>query len=218
MQISFNGIKNITADYYRQDEKIGSYNLSMQLTNDENGNDLDEYRKLLKEHPDSYKLAHPYDDSFIYLAHTKDEDTGTYYQFTDINNSLWEIAAETDDQEHKINDKILPMFTFINKLTQKICNMPKKDFVYDEECNYIEKIVACLNPYLHNEVGEQFQTSEEEFAYIYNEEGMHGHPYSSYTDLEILNEITKIKDIKRCAKEINKGVHEQMCEYFDVQS
>ena len=220
MQISFNGIKNITAIYKPQNEKNGIFTLSMQLTNDENGNDLDEYRNILKKHPNSNKFAHPYDNRFINLNLIKDDSDGIYEKDTYINEYRWEINPGPEDQEHKINDKILPMFTFINKLTQKIYNTPEKEFVYDEEFINIKKIVAFLDLSLLNEATERFQTPEEQFEYIYNETyfpySQHS-PYRRYTDSEILNQITNIQDIKKCAKEINKGIHEQMCEYFDVQ-
>lgn len=125
MNISFHGVKNTGSYHYtrKSTEMIpaGRYvmilpkgrrtNIHVELNN-QNGNDLDEFRDILEKYPNYHNKTAL---NFVY-DYMEDEKTGAKQHFYTINNNLVEM-----------NDKNLPVLSKIFKLMKKISTMDKEE-------------------------------------------------------------------------------------------
>lgn len=120
--ISFTGISNIAQCEFRRTPRTFSKSLSMILKDDFNGKDLTEFKSVINKITDN-------------PAYFKNEDTPNLLNienFADetgrglfVNGSLVEL-----------NDKNLPMFSYLAKLTKRIAKMPEKEMVVNRD--YVE--------------------------------------------------------------------------------
>lgn len=119
MNISFSGIRNTSCVVERDDadSNITTRYLNTQLKDDENGNDLMDYKKLISNHK---TFQNPYYSNFVNIACISNSGANVFM----LNGH---IIPETDEY--------LPLFSFIAKLTEKITNAPEKTFVNDR--NYL---------------------------------------------------------------------------------
>ncbi|MBP3924516.1 hypothetical protein J6E39_04670 [bacterium] len=115
MQVSFNGIKNVSSMIYKRDSYT-QYAVSAQLTNDESGNDLDEYKKLLDILPQD--ASHYNDSRFIRLSYFAP------YDIIFFNSHAIELTKD--------EIKNLKMCDYIAKINNKIMNKPINDFKIEE--------------------------------------------------------------------------------------
>ena len=87
-------------------------------------------------------------------------------------------------------DEYLPLFSYIAKLTEKISNIPEKDFVNDRNymiSNYVDYALL-----LDRKLSTELKT-----------------PVANYLD-----KVHNPKSIKLCAKRINKSMQDTMINYF----
>lgn len=174
-QISFTGIYNIASVEFLK--KYPSESLSMTLKNDFNGKTLDEFKKLVKKSEISDFINPKYKD-LLNIEKVSNEMSGKDEFF--INGSSLEC-----------NDKNLPIFTFIAKLTRKIVNMADKDFVVNQDYK----------------------------NYCADETLIAGSKISSFCDTSAANFFDQFFDktnIKNTARNINSGIDKIMKNYFDI--
>ena len=162
MQISFNGIKNLYIGKKEYD-KYGSYvtpdnyvkqgnkhytvvKLSCNLTNDENGNDLDKFKQALD------KSGRYFQQNCVNSEAPNRIDLQLIRQ--DIKDSKGDVSMSDfvlNGCDMTLNEKAtLPMYTYMAHLTKKIANLPnvsdaKKYYsnlinqsVAEEACKFIE--------------------------------------------------------------------------------
>ena len=125
--VNFTGIKNVGyASVYTntEGEEVNRNILNMQLTNDNKGNDLTEYRKLLAKHP---SLINTVNDEFINVElETNGNDFYTLLK-AKINGNIIPLSNET-----------FPIIYFAKKLVDKVVNLKLKDFKSDPD-HYLMK-------------------------------------------------------------------------------
>ncbi len=119
MDIHFTGIRNasyIVLKGQRHSFPVKDRILNVQLTDDEFGKDLSEFKKAIRD--TGNKFLNPFRDDFVNIDHysmNRNELPMLYLN--------GEAIPETD--EH------LPIFSFIGKLTKKIAAMPEENFIND---------------------------------------------------------------------------------------
>ena len=122
MTVSFTGIKNVGYLMNGSAEQ-GIYKraINLQVTNDEDGNDLDKFEEVLKETGTEYRyhMDTPGLISFLMAKQRKDNHMCTY-DFVLNNNEL------------EINDENLPIFSYLGKILTRISEMEERDMVVDD--------------------------------------------------------------------------------------
>lgn len=128
--INFTGLKNIGfLNIYEKQPQIPfplrRSNMIIQLTDDYNGKDLSEFKEILKKcatKEESYIF--PHDSNFLHLF------TAQYENSIDIPELFvnW-IKVPTEN-------KTMPLFTYIAKVTKRIASMKSKDFIVDNDFKY----------------------------------------------------------------------------------
>lgn len=186
MTVNFTGIKNAGAMFIAMPEMNNTMNiLSLQLTNDESGNDLDEFRKAIKKtgSPEKYTTA--------------------YEGAVSVNVSTTEPEEEYMSKKHRFylngspletNDKNLPVFSYLCKLTNKIQEKDPKEMGASVE--YIQSSDFMNGSSIGYFIKQVFQANPK-------------------TDIfPMLNNIYKPSVAKAGAKIVNDAVNETMCDYF----
>lgn len=122
MTVSFTGIKNVGYMACGSAEK-GIYKkaFNFQVTNDEQGNDLDKFDKVLEKTGtvEKYQSDTPGLISLL-ISRTSKEDRSSEYKVVLNNNEL------------ELNDKNLPIFSFLSKTIDSIINKTKEELVLDD--------------------------------------------------------------------------------------
>lgn len=148
MQVSFTGIRNTSYVIEKIDGKpdIKIRYINTQLKDDEDGNDLSEYKKLINTHQ---SFQNPYYSNFVNIACINNHGTNVFKL-----NGV--IIPETDE--------FLPFFSYIGKLTRKIANTPEEKFVNDRKyliSPYVDRALLMnrslsveLNTYPENYINE----------------------------------------------------------------
>lgn len=147
MNISFNGIKNVgfeTRKYVQNfdndeygdkfKEAEDEYFLNVELTDDEYGNDLSEFRRHISK-TGLKNYSHPYNPNMLSLAISKDVIESGFSRDVD-----YQVFINEADKELAVNDNNLHMFSYLAKLMNKILKMPDKDLKADKE--YLEEDAA----------------------------------------------------------------------------
>ncbi len=126
MNTTFTGIRNtsyiIEKDNFNKNNKTRY--LNTQLKDDENGNDLTEYRNIINTYKE---FKNPFYSNFINIACT--ENNKGYNSF--------KLNGITIPEE----DKYIPLFSYIAKFTKKIANTPENIFANDSKyltSNYLD--------------------------------------------------------------------------------
>lgn len=88
------------------------------------------------------------------------------------------------------HDKYIPLFSFISKLTEKISKIPEKEFIQD--LDYLKSNYADYALLLDRRISEEVPKPIE----------------------EVIENIHNPTNIKKCAKNISKGIIRSMIEYF----
>lgn len=151
MSVSFTGIKNV-GSMATVVPQAGQqmYIMSLQVTNDENGNDLDEFKKALSKTKNSEKYMTQYDEGLISINLGKEVSED---EFVPDKNTFYLNASPLE-----VNDDNLPMYTYLAKLTKNIANKKNnqlpieseyfgtKDFLNGTSIGYFVKKVFEVNP------------------------------------------------------------------------
>ncbi len=119
--VSFTGIRNIAwAEFSRQAPTV-SKSLSMVLRDDFNGKDLTEFRNVIKKVTDTpSKFNNEISSEILNIECVS--GGGRFEDGVFVNNELLEV-----------NDKNLPVFSYISKLTRKISSIHDKDMIVDND-------------------------------------------------------------------------------------
>ena len=186
MSINFTGIKNagsilLVMPGAEQKMRI----LSLQLTNDEKGNDLDEFNKTIEStgQPKKYKTAYEDVVSINVLSTEPEEEYETPNHTFYLNGSPLNV-----------NDKNLKTYTYLAKLTREVAKKDNKElgaevqyatspaFLNGTSIGYFIKQAFWANPNIN--IG------------------------------PMLNAIYNPENTKKGAKEINKAISETMTDYL----
>lgn len=147
MTVSFTGIKNVG---YLMDgsAKQGIYNraINLQVTNDEDGNDLDEFNTKLKESEieSKYSMDTPGLISFLIVKTSNYDNTATYDFMLNHN-------------ELKLNDSTLPIFEYLAKISRRVSSMEEEEMVLEEDI--VENDEVYDNTFLGN-IAEEYGEKE----------------------------------------------------------
>lgn len=147
MTVSFTGIKNVG---YLMDgsAKHGIYNraINIQVTNDEDGNDLDEFNRKLKETKteSKYHMDTPGLISFLIVKTSNHDNTATYDFMLNHNELI-------------LNDSTLPIFEYLAKISRQVSNMKEKEMVLEEDI--VENDEIYDNTFLGN-IAEEYGEKE----------------------------------------------------------
>lgn len=130
--INFTGIKNVgyTQRYYTQKgeyvktgdeftEVENEHFINFELTDDFNGNDLSEYKRIIRT-TDLHNFVNPVNPNFLNIMISKDVVTDNLGPKKD-----YQIWINDSDRELEIKDKNLAMMSFIAKMLRKAANMPE---------------------------------------------------------------------------------------------
>lgn len=90
------------------------------------------------------------------------------------------------------HDKYIPLFSFISKLTEKISKIPEKEFIQD--LDYLKSNYADYALLLDRRISEEVPKPID----------------------EVIESIHNPTNIKKCAKNISKGIIRSMIEYFKI--
>ena len=121
--INFTGISNIGFAQFRREpgaKHALSSSLSMVLRDDLKGNDLSEFKSVLKKITNS--------PNEYYFDKSK-PNVLNLECYRDRNDSLVMLNGNVLE----VKNKTMPLFTYLAKLTRKILNMPEKDIVVNKD-------------------------------------------------------------------------------------
>lgn len=117
---NFNGIKNIGyARVINKEERSSRCAMNMELTNDEKGNDLDNYRNFLYQHPQFINRISPRTIN-IEIA-TQQTEIGTM------------LVASINGNPVSLNKENKHIIQYAQSLTEQIDKTKEKDFVVDPD-------------------------------------------------------------------------------------
>lgn len=201
MQINFTGIRNIGYErrYYEQssandpneefddeyfEEKEQEHFINIELTDDVFGNDLTEYKNIIKT-TDLKNYTNPINPNFLNIMMSKDEVKTNLEKITD-----YQFWINDSENEFVVNDQNLKMLSFIAKILRRISNTPDEKFVVNQD-------------YLNNDDAKDSVILGEDLKETYGE---------YYDDAKL--QIHDPEHIKNGAKKMNNILQEVMMDYF----
>lgn len=198
MRINFTGIKNVgyeTRQYFHYVNNHGSgdefeevedeHFLNLELTDDKDGNDLSEFKKMIKTTDLNY-YDHPVDPAMLNIAISRDVVRDYLGQTID-----YQVYINEADKELVIKDENLPFFTYLAKLMNKVKNTPDNKFKLEDDYLYSKDAAVSVI------IGEDLEDT-------YGE---------SYPDA--LKEIYSPQKIKAGISAMNNLIKDMMTDYFN---
>ena len=195
--INFTGIKNVgyTQRYYTQKgeyvktgdeftEVENEHFINFELTDDFNGNDLSEYKRIIRT-TDLHNFVNPVNPNFLNIMISKDVVTDNLGPKKD-----YQIWINDSDRELEIKHKNLAMMSFIAKMLRKAANMPENKFVVNRDYLDSDDAKSAII------MGENLEDTYKEL-----------HPAK-------IRKIHSPKNVKRGAEEMNDLVKDMMFDYF----
>lgn len=198
MRINFTGIKNVgyeTRQYFHYvnnhesgdefEEVEDEHFLNLELTDDKDGNDLSEFKKMIKTTDLNY-YDHPVDPAMLNIAISRDVVRDYLGQTID-----YQVYINEADKELVIKDENLPFFTYLAKLMNKVKNTPDNKFKLEDDYLYSKDAAVSVI------IGEDLKDT-------YGE---------SYPDA--LKEIYSPQKIKSGISTMNNIIRDMMMDYFN---
>lgn len=198
MRINFTGIKNVgyeTRQYFHYVNNHGSgdefeevedeHFLNLELTDDKDGNDLSEFKKMIKTTDLNY-YDHPVDSAMLNIAISRDVVRDYLGQTID-----YQVYINEADKELVIKDENLPFFTYLAKLMNKVKDTPDNKFKLEDDYLYSKDAAVSVI------IGEDLEDT-------YGE---------SYPDA--LKEIYSPQKIKAGISAMNNLIKDMMTDYFN---
>ena len=198
MRINFTGIKNVgyeTRQYFHYVNNHGSgdefeevedeHFLNLELTDDKDGNDLSEFKKMIKTTDLNY-YDHPVDPAMLNIAISRDVVRDYLGQTID-----YQVYINEADKELVIKDENLPFFTYLAKLMNKVKDTPDNKFKLEDDYLYSKDAAVSVI------IGEDLEDT-------YGE---------SYPDA--LKEIYSPQKIKAGISAMNNLIKDMMTDYFN---
>ncbi len=141
MNINFTGIQNIgykVQDYQVENsrtykQKCDEHFINLQLTNDENGNDLTEFKNKLATSDIASNINYNHPD-YLNIIFSKETIIDYDDKSTDLNIII------NDEDELEVNDRNLPLLSHIAKLLTRISQSDDDQFMITKE--YLENDAA----------------------------------------------------------------------------
>ena len=198
MRINFTGIKNVgyeTRQYFHYvnnhesgdefEEVEDEHFLNLELTDDKDGNDLSEFKKMIKTTDLNY-YDHPVDPAMLNIAISRDVVRDYLGQTID-----YQVYINEADKELVIKDENLPFFTYLAKLMNKVKDTPDNKFKLEDDYLYSKDAAVSVI------IGEDLEDT-------YGE---------SYPDA--LKEIYSPQKIKSGISTMNNIIRDMMMDYFN---
>ena len=198
MWINFTGIKNVgyeTRQYFHYvnnhesgdefEEVEDEHFLNLELTDDKDGNDLSEFKKMIKTTDLNY-YDHPVDPAMLNIAISRDVVRDYLGQTID-----YQVYINEADKELVIKDENLPFFTYLAKLMNKVKDTPDNKFKLEDDYLYSKDAAVSVI------IGEDLEDT-------YGE---------SYPDA--LKEIYSPQKIKAGISAMNNLIKDMMTDYFN---
>lgn len=198
MRINFTGIKNVgyeTRQYFHYvnnhesgdefEEVEDEHFLNLELTDDKDGNDLSEFKKMIKTTDLNY-YDHPVDPAMLNIAISRDVVRDYLGQTID-----YQVYINEADKELVIKDENLPFFTYLAKLMNKVKDTPDNKFKLEDDYLYSKDAAVSVI------IGEDLEDT-------YGE---------SYPDA--LKEIYSPQKIKAGISAMNNLIKDMMTDYFN---
>lgn len=198
MRINFTGIKNVgyeTRQYFHYvnnhesgdefEEVEDEHFLNLELTDDKDGNDLSEFKKMIKTTDLNY-YDHPVDPAMLNIAISRDVVSDYLGQTID-----YQVYINEADKELVIKDENLPFFTYLAKLMNKVKDTPDNKFKLEDDYLYSKDAAVSVI------IGEDLEDT-------YGE---------SYPDA--LKEIYSPQKIKAGISAMNNLIKDMMTDYFN---
>ena len=198
MRINFTGIKNVGYEtrqyfYYVNNHESGDefeevedeHFLNLELTDDKDGNDLSEFKKMIKTTDLNY-YDHPVDPAMLNIAISRDVVRDYLGQTID-----YQVYINEADKELVIKDENLPFFTYLAKLMNKVKDTPDNKFKLEDDYLYSKDAAVSVI------IGEDLEDT-------YGE---------SYPDA--LKEIYSPQKIKSGISTMNNIIRDMMMDYFN---
>lgn len=198
MRINFTGIKNVgyeTRQYFHYvnnhesgdefKEVEDEHFLNLELTDDKDGNDLSEFKKMIKTTDLNY-YDHPVDPAMLNIAISRDVVSDYLGQTID-----YQVYINEADKELVIKDENLPFFTYLAKLMNKVKDTPDNKFKLEDDYLYSKDAAVSVI------IGEDLEDT-------YGE---------SYPDA--LKEIYSPQKIKAGISAMNNLIKDMMTDYFN---
>lgn len=178
--VSFTGIRNIAGMEFSRKAPTVSKSLSMVLRDDFDGKDLTEFRNVIKKVTDTpSKFNNEISSEILNIECIS--GGGRFPDGVAVNGELLEV-----------NDKNLPVFSYISKLTRKIGSMPDKNMVIDND----------YRDYVADE------------ALIYGAK-ISGNLPSNVSRLNFINQFFEKDNVKASAQHVNDFIQNIMNRYFE---
>ena len=175
--VSFTGIRNIAWTEFSRKAPTVSKSLSMVLRDDFTGKDLTEFRNVIKKVTDTpSKFNNEISSEILNI-----EGGGRFPDGVAVNGELLEV-----------NDKNLPVFSYISKLTRKISSMSDKNMVVDND----------YRDYVADE------------ALIYGAK-ISGNLPSNVSRLNVISQFFEKDKVKASAQHVNDFIQNIMNRYFE---
>lgn len=157
----------------------------MELTDDKDGNDLSEFKKMIKTTDLNY-YDHPVDPAMLNIAISRDVVRDYLGQTID-----YQVYINEADKELVIKDENLPFFTYLAKLMNKVKDTPDNKFKLEDDYLYSKDAAVSVI------IGEDLEDT-------YGE---------SYPDA--LKEIYSPQKIKAGISAMNNLIKDMMTDYFN---
>lgn len=198
MRINFTGIKNVgyeTRQYFHYvnnhesgdefKEVEDEHFLNLELTDDKDGNDLSEFKKMIKTTDLNY-YDHPVDPAMLNIAISRDVVSDYLGQTID-----YQVYINEADKELVIKDENLPFFTYLAKLMNKVKDTPDNKFKLEDDYLYSKDAAVSVI------IGEDLEDT-------------YGESYP-----EALKEIYSPQKIKAGISAMNNLIKDMMTDYFN---
>ena len=198
MRINFTGIKNVgyeTRQYFHYvnnhesgdefEEVEDEHFLNLELTDDKDGNDLSEFKKMIKTTDLNY-YDHPVDPAMLNIAISRDVVRDYLGQTID-----YQVYINEADKELVIKDENLPFFTYLAKLMNKVKDTPDNKFKLEDDYLYSKDAAVSVI------IGEDLEDT-------------YGESYP-----EALKEIYSPQKIKSGISIMNNIIRDMMMDYFN---
>mgnify|MGYP001667812547 FL=1 len=178
--VSFTGIRNIAWAEFSRREPTVSKSLSMVLRDDFNGKDLTEFSNVIKKVTDTpKKFKNEISPEILNIECISGE--GRFSDAVAVNGEILEV-----------NDKNLPVFSYIAKMTRKIGSMSDKNMVVDNDYkNYVA-----------------------DESLIYGAKISDNLP-SNLDRLNLINQFFEKDKVKVAAQQVNDFIQNIMNKYFE---
>lgn len=119
--INFTGLRNIGCCEFQRQRNTFSKSISLVLSDDINGKDLAEFKSVInKVTPDFNEFRNNISGEIINIECMSGGGQ--------TSNALYLNGKQVD-----VNDKNLPIFTYLAKVSKRIAGMPDKNFVVNED-------------------------------------------------------------------------------------